>query len=132
MLFLYNHTVLEVHDPYQVARENRVPNGTRSLADLTVTKLRILIGRVAVEAPELELRHADKAIALAALVLIKTNANAMRILVPDRVTSLSDVTLRFGSVSIVTMVQLLKLQQGGRLTPARCHQMVWNTPSSAT
>lgn len=131
MLFLYNHTVLEVHDPYQVARENRVPTGVRTLSDLTVTQLRILIGRVAVEAPRLELDAPEKAVALAALVLIKTNANAMLVHVPEVVNSLSDVTLRFGSISIISMVQLLNLQQGGRLNAARCHQMIWSKTSNA-
>lgn len=131
MLFLYNQTVLEILEPYETAKKHREALGIGSLARLTLTDVRVLIGKAAMQMDDLEKQHPEKAAALAALVMIKTNANALLIHVPHDCQSLSDVTLRFGSLPLPTIVQLFKLQEAGRLSPARCNAMVWAKRSAA-
>jgi len=127
MLFLFNEVVFDVAEPRATALAARSPLSEAQLFNLGVAKTIKLLRETIFDDPDLAQNRPDKAHFLAAMLAWKTGeANAVLAVRPTAARGPQDVQVRLAAVSLVTLVQLRELQQGGKLTPRATTSAVWD------
>jgi hypothetical protein len=120
MLFFLNDVVLNL-DP-----RAKPPLDTRSLDALSSTALTRLAQEMYAEDPLLHQRQPERAKRLALLIAMKTpDVNAALFAAPAMGCSPQAVAVRYASLSIEAMADLMLEQQARALTPVVADRQVW-------
>jgi len=129
MLFLFNDALYDLGDAGETAHKRAEALGINPLAlrNLRIGQVIKMVRDWVWEAPALAKSDPESGIFLASLVALKTNeANALMAVAPQTAKSAADVQVRLASVSLVTMKQLMDLQDDGRLTGHTANMAVWS------
>lgn len=125
MLFLYNHTLMEIEDVAAVLSEAGFPLSPADARAMPLASLKRVLQEAAFELPDLEARAPAKAACLAALVSLKSDANAVLAVRPQGARGPQDVGLQFADVSLATMAHMRLMQEGGGLARRDIDAAVW-------
>jgi hypothetical protein len=125
MIFLFNDVLLEVGDPRERLTVSGCPIPFARLGSVTQSQIMGLVRSTVFEAPSFARDNADKAAALAALVILKTQANALLCMRTPRVTVAAEMPLRLAQVSLTVLGDLMRRHKDGSLTPTIIDRAVW-------
>jgi hypothetical protein len=125
MLFLLNDQVIDLGDPGTTISEK--------LSKLTPLPAAQITGQVAIQLGKAlyfacqagQRPNSDAQEALAALLLDRTEANALLIVRPPNANSLAEVQTRLANVDLPVLAHLHELQKRAPLTPALVNNCVW-------
>ena len=131
VLFLFNETVLDVGAPQERLAYEGCPITISSVAQLTNGQLLTLVREAIFRDQRFATNHPSKASALAAIIFLKTGANALIAVRAPGGTTSHDVVVRFADVSLRVLGDLLALKDRGRLTPQAIDQSVWRSTNAA-
>lgn len=123
MHFLFNSTVFELGDPTERASRANFPFAIGALRSGRVVSL---VRHAVLETPRLELDKPNKAMDLAALVVMHVQANALIAVPAAPAKTPLDVAVRFADVGLTTLANLYNRQQSlGALAPGDVNAAVW-------
>jgi hypothetical protein len=126
MVFLFNDVLLDVGDPRERLTESGCPISYEKLGTLSQSQVMGLVRSTVFAAPTFAIDKADKAAALAALVNLKTQANALLCIRTPRVTAATEMPLRLAQVSLTVIGDLMRRHKDGSLTPTVIDRAVWS------
>jgi hypothetical protein len=125
MLFLFNDVLLDLGDARDRLIASGCPLGYTDLIRMTPPKVMSVVRDTIFKFPQFPRERPDKALALVALVQIKTGANAMLCVRPPQATQPVELPVRLAEVALPVLGQLATLRKEGTLTPAAIDQVVW-------
>ncbi len=121
MLFLMNDVILSFD-----ATELTPPLTRDRFANLSLNYVGELGRELFAEEPLLHRKDAEKAMRLAALIVLKApEVNAALFIAPGRGCLVSDVQFRYAQLGIEVMGALLERQNSGALTNVEADRQVW-------
>jgi hypothetical protein len=100
MVFLFNDVLLDLGDPRDCLINSGCPLNYNALQAMTPPQILSLVRSALFQAPHYPRDRRDRAAALAALVSIKTGANAMLCLRTPQVTETAQMPVRLGEVAL--------------------------------
>lgn len=127
MLFLFNKTVLDIGDPATALARLDAPISVDEARRMSPDAVRAVVKEAAFANPKFDTQDPDKAAAVAAMIHLRSGANAAVALMRQGGTGPQHVYLRFTVVSEVVMKHLADLQEQGWLTFAAVEVAVWTT-----
>lgn len=127
MLFLFNKTVLDIGDPAAALARLDAPISVDEARRMSPHAVRAVVKEAAFANPKFDTQDPDKAAAVAAMIYLRSGANAAVALMRQGGTGPQHVYVRFTVVSEVVMKHLADLQEQGWLTFAAVEVAVWTT-----
>jgi hypothetical protein len=126
MVFLFNDVVLDVGDPREQLTESGCPIPYEKLGTVSQSQVLGLVRSTVFEQPSFARDNPDKAAALAAIVILKTQANALLCIRTPRVTVAGEMPVRLAQVSLTVIGDLVRRFRDGSLTPTIIDHAVWS------
>lgn len=127
MLFLFNDVVFKLDDPAEELAAAGCPVSLSAAEHLPAAHLGTLLREAAFARPGLARETPEKARALAAVVQLRTGANAVLLVCPPNAGGPQDVLLRFADVSMEVIATLSAQQNDDRLNAADVDRCVWSS-----
>lgn len=125
MIFIFNDTLLELGDPRDRLITCGCPLNYGALNAMTPPQILGVVRAVLFEHPTFAKDRKDKAAALAALVHVKTGANALLCIRTPEVQVASQMPVRLAEASLEVVSELSRREKSGALNPAAIDQAVW-------
>lgn len=125
MLFLFNDVLLDLGDARDRLIASGCPVGYTDLLRMTPPQVMGVVRSTIFSFPQFPREKPDKALALAALVQLKSGANALLCVSPPQATDPVQLQVRLAEVALPVLGQLATLRKEGTLTPAAIDQVVW-------
>lgn len=125
MVFLFNDMVFELGDLRSSLAASGCPISEATALRMTNSELLGLVKEAFFAAPSFHRENPEKAKALAALVAMKTGANALLCLRGPNTASAEEMQLRLGEISLEVAGDLVRRQKQGDLTPRAIDAAVW-------
>jgi hypothetical protein len=125
MLFLFNDVLLDLGDARDRLISCGCPVGYTDLMKMTPPQVLSVVRATMFKFPQFPREKPDKALALSALIQIKSGANAMLCVKTPTATQPVELPVRLAEVALPVLGQLATLRKEGTLTPAAIDQVVW-------
>jgi hypothetical protein len=125
MRFLLNDALLDIGEPQRTLAETECPVAPDRLRKMSRAELLSLVQGVFFLTPDFVREKPDKAVALAALVYLKTDANALLCVRTPQVKVAGDMPVRLAQMSLQVVADLARRENEGNLTPEAVDRAVW-------
>ena len=125
MRFLINDALIEIGEPHKTLAETGCPVAPEKLKKMTRAELLALVQGVFFLTPDFVREKPDKAAALASLIYLKTDANALLCVRTPKVKVSGDMPVRLAQLSLQVLSDLVRRDTEGKLTPESIDRAVW-------
>ena len=125
MHFLFNDALLDVGEPQQTLADTGCPVPPEKVGTMSRAELLSLVQGVFYLEPNFVREKPEKAAALAALIYLKTDANALLCVRTPQVKVAGEMPVRLAQLSLEVLGDLSRRNQEGQLTPEAIDRAVW-------
>lgn len=124
--FLFNNVIIDIGDPATVMKEAGLPLSVEQAMGMDIQQLYVTLQDAVFKNPLIARNSAKHVKALGALVMLRTQNNAVLAVPKEGARSPADVVVRFRLIEEVVMQHLARLQSEAMLTFTAVNIAIWS------